>query len=154
MIINLTQHVASIEQLSQGLRDVKDREALQQLLTITEEALKCSDEILSEVLESKASQIISEFVYPEIIIRCEDLLQAPPFASGLHAVRAVKETLEVKCLVGGAPILMEVLIRKLKMHGCTPLHALSARVSEDQVQPDGNIKKISIFKHLRFREAL
>lgn len=58
-----------------------------------------------------------------------------------------------KVMIGGAPYLMSALERELKEVGKRPVYAYSERVSEDQRQTDGTVKKVSIFKHIGFVEV-
>jgi hypothetical protein len=55
-----------------------------------------------------------------------------------------------KVMVGGAPFFMSFLEVALVKNGLRPLHAFSKRVSEEEVQPDGSVKKVMIFKHEGF----
>lgn len=58
-----------------------------------------------------------------------------------------------RAMIGGAPFFMSALERELLDAGITPLYAFSERVSDEQIQPDGSIKKINIFKHVGFVEV-
>ena len=58
-----------------------------------------------------------------------------------------------KVMIGGAPYLMSLLEAELIREGIQPLYAYSERVSEDQVQPDGSVRKVNVFRHLGFIEA-
>lgn len=53
-------------------------------------------------------------------------------------------------LVGGLPALMGPLCAALEDRGIAPVFAHSDRVSEDQTQPDGSVKKVAIFRHQFF----
>jgi len=53
-------------------------------------------------------------------------------------------------MIGGAPFLMGGLERALKARGCIPVYAFSQRESADQIQPDGSVRKVSVFRHLGF----
>lgn len=53
-------------------------------------------------------------------------------------------------MIGGAPFLMSALERALRSRGCVPVYAFSRRESVDQPQPDGSIRKVSVFRHLGF----
>jgi hypothetical protein len=55
-------------------------------------------------------------------------------------------------LVAGEPGHMVSCIKALQEAGVTCFHATTTRVSEDQAEPDGSIKKVSVFKHVRFRQ--
>ena len=50
-------------------------------------------------------------------------------------------------MIGGAPFLMGPLTEALLAQGMNPMFAFTERVSEEQAQPDGSTKKVSVFKH-------
>lgn len=50
-------------------------------------------------------------------------------------------------MIGGAGYLMPALEAALRQRSIRPLHAFSARVSRDEVQPDGSVRKIAVFEH-------
>lgn len=72
-------------------------------------------------------------------------------ASKLAAV-AVNMKAEA-AMIGGAPYFMSALERALKAQGVKPLYAFSARESVDVAQPDGSVRKMTVFRHLGFVEA-
>lgn len=53
-------------------------------------------------------------------------------------------------MIGGAPYLMGPLEQELRRKGIDPLYAFSTRESRGEVQPDGSIKKVAIFRHKGF----
>jgi hypothetical protein len=53
-------------------------------------------------------------------------------------------------MIGGAPYLMAPLESALRAHGITPVYAFSVRESVDQVQPDGSVRKVAVFRHAGF----
>jgi len=57
-------------------------------------------------------------------------------------------------MIGGAPYLMAELERTLLFGGVNPLYAFSRRESVDQVQPDGSVKKVAVFRHVGFVPAV
>ena len=56
-------------------------------------------------------------------------------------------------MIGGAPYLMGPLEKALRRVGLIPLYAFSVRESVDVVQPDGSVRKTSVFKHAGFVEG-
>lgn len=125
MIINLTQHVATPEQIAAGVVEpaAEDKKCIQQLLTF--------DEIPSvEELERRAYGLAT-------------------LVTGMGASNASHHTV----MIGGAPFFMGRLEAALKAQGHTPVHAFSKRESVDQVQPDGSIRKVATFRHLGFVEV-
>lgn len=55
-----------------------------------------------------------------------------------------------RVMVGGAPFLMPALHAALLSQGLRPLYAFSKRESEEQVQSDGSVRKVAVFRHLGF----
>ena len=56
-------------------------------------------------------------------------------------------------MIGGAPYLMGPLEQALRDNGVQPLYAFSERVSVEEEQPDGSVRKTNVFKHLGFVEG-
>jgi hypothetical protein len=50
-------------------------------------------------------------------------------------------------MIGGAPYLMAPLEQALFEQGIIPLYSFSERVSQEEQQPDGSVKKVNIFRH-------
>ncbi len=166
MIINLTMHNASPEQLEQGLVNVADQDLLKALLDIPNDALEASDYALDGFLQHRAWEIYQRFVMPLQLERLNQLLEtttrvvwscdAKAYGAvvDFHFLNGLEEAKAVQCLVGGAPILVERLIQLLKEQGAVPLYSLSPRVSTEQTLPDGTTRKVAIHRHLRFRKAM
>ena len=57
-------------------------------------------------------------------------------------------------MIGGAPYLMAPLEWALREKGIQPLYAFSKRESAEQVQPDGSVRKVNVFRHMGFVEAV
>lgn len=57
-------------------------------------------------------------------------------------------------MIGGAPYLMAAIERGLIERGVQPLYAFSKRESIEEPQPDGSIKKTTVFRHLGFVEVV
>jgi hypothetical protein len=53
-------------------------------------------------------------------------------------------------MVGGAPFFTSTLERVLLAAHVYPVYAFSRRESVDEVQPDGSVRKIAVFKHVGF----
>ena len=53
-------------------------------------------------------------------------------------------------MIGGAPFLMAPLEEALRRVGIVPLYAFSTRESVEQVQPDGSVRKVAVFRHQGF----
>ena len=123
MIVNLTQHAASAEQIEAGVTDMvgKDLEYLKALLTFQD--LPSADEI------DRRAQ--------EIARLAKDALFGQP---------------ERKAMIGGALWLMAPLTFYLKAAGIIPVFAFSKRESVERVV-DGKTVKTNVFKHVGFVEA-
>jgi hypothetical protein len=56
-------------------------------------------------------------------------------------------------MIGGAPYLMGKLEDMLHRKGCTPVYAFSRRESVEELQTDGSVKKVNVFRHVGFVEV-
>lgn len=124
MIVNLTQHNATKEQIASGVVDLLglEKERLVELLTVDD--LPSSEEIEA---------------------RCADIAQLAVF-NGLGG--EFEDPAPLQAMIGGAPAMMGPLQQQLRAIGIKPIFAFSKRVSEDQHQPDGSVKKVAVFKHI------
>ena len=124
MILNLTQHSASPEQLAAGVVD------LSPWLT----------DIVRGMLTVPAADLLGLDAHIGLAER----------ARGLCLVIDQEDDSEgVEVMVGGLPALMHHLVDELRSCGYRPLYAVSDRVSRDG--PDGT--KVSVFAHLGFIAA-
>lgn len=136
-IINLTQHKATPEQIADGVVDLPEsyRKQLIELLTFNE---------LPTIGGIKArARAIAELVDAFLCDKATE--EETPLPKHIHA------------MIGGAPYLMAHLEHALKfsLHlNITALYAFSERISTEEVQPDGTIKKVSSFKHAGFIEVV
>ena len=131
MIINLTQHTASAEQIAAGVQDLpaEQREDLVQALTF--ESLPTGAEIRD------AAEIVAEL----------------SVQNGLGDNNGDSPTPE-SAMIGGALWLMAPLAEALRRRGVEPLFAFSTRESVEAVQPDGSTRKTAIFRHVGFVPAV
>jgi hypothetical protein len=148
VIINLTQHSASVEQRDAGVIDLPQpyRSELAKLLTFTE--LPIADEI-----KDRAAGI-----YKLIVDFCMD--KNSPIKDEVKEMLKNGELDEVEFkklnlsfMIGGALWLMKPLIEELSKIG-NPLFAFTKRVVEEVKLPDGTIEKKAIFKHEGFIPAI
>jgi len=124
-ILNLTQHVASPEQLAEGVVELAPeyRAKLSRLLTV-------DDLPTREEIENRC-KAIAALVYKHDSNK-------PPTA----------------CMIGGAPWMMGPLVQALRNAGVTHiLAAFSKRESVEQAQPDGSVRKVAVFRHAGFVEC-
>lgn len=56
-------------------------------------------------------------------------------------------------MIGGAPFLMSQMEAALKAQGVQPLYSFTQRVTEEQTQQDGTVKKVALFRHEGFVPA-
>lgn len=121
MILNMTQHTATFEQISEGVVDPSDenRIRIQELLTFN--GLPTRQELINraELLTEIAVQILKVQDFKEIMI-------------------------------GGAPFFMPILAKKLDDVGFDPVYAFSTRKVVEQTQQDGSVRKVAEFRHEGF----
>lgn len=124
MILNITQHPATPEQIAAGVVDLpaENRSALCALLTF--DALPTRTEIEDA---AEAIALIADDHLPE---------------SGDH-----------QAMIGGAPWLMAPLESALREQRIKPVYAFSRRESVEQTQPDGSVRKVNVFRHAGFVSA-
>jgi len=127
MILNLTQHLATSEQLAAGVVDLPEdkRAALTRALTVT----TLPDR---ESIEARCDYIAE--------LACQNGLGGDD-EDDPHPRMA---------MIGGAPWLMSTLEQALTGRGITPLYAFSVRESTERILPNGTVQKINVFKHAGF----
>lgn len=118
-MLNITQHVATAEQLRDGAvepeSDVKSE--IQRLLTFDRSVMTEAGQI-----EERAKALVS-------LVRRE-------------------YPLVNKAMIGGALYLMPALVRELKAAGIQPYFSYTDRVSQETHNTDGSVTKTLVFKHL------
>jgi hypothetical protein len=126
MILNLTQHPATSEQIAQGVVDLQEevRECLWALLTVNE-------------LPGQK----------EIRDRCEAIAGLIFQTDADNAPAAV--------MIGGAPWMMPQLVKSLQAAGVVQcLAAFSKRESVEHTDPaSGAVTKTAVFRHIGFVEC-
>jgi len=127
MILNLTQHPATPEQIAAGVVDLQDDQLAGIKTLLTFEQLPTRQEI-----EERAF----------LIVRLA-------FANALGADMD-EDPMPSRAMIGGAPFLMSALESALLDECITPIYAFSVRDSVEQTQPDGSVRKINVFKHVGF----
>lgn len=118
MILNLTQHTATPEQVAAGVVNAEAQATIGALLTFEFRPT------MAEVRE-----------------RAERL-----------ADLAAKADCDA-AMIGGAPYLMAPLEAALALRGIRPLYAFSQRESAEEIQPDGSVRKVAVFRHAGFVPA-
>lgn len=127
-ILNLTQHQSTADQQAAGVVDLpaEDRQKLQALLTF--------DSLPEQQDMEDRAAFLSAMAYDAL----------DDNGCGLMGRQV---------MIGGAPFFMGHLERALREQGLTPVYAFSRRVTEEQPQPDGTVKKVAVFKHEGFVPA-
>lgn len=126
IIVNLTQHNPSLEQIQAGVVEPRNPSRVRQLLTFHD---------------------VQDLHFFALQGRARDITDIAALAFPLRYKG------EKRALIGGAPFFMPYLAHSLKARGITPVYAFSERVSEEQVQPDGSVRKVNVFKHVAFVDA-
>lgn len=131
MIINLTQHAASAEQIAAGVQDLpaEQRGALVEALTF--ESLPTGAEIRD------AAEIVAE-------------LSVQNGLGDNNGDSPIPES----AMIGGALWLMAPLAEALRRRGVAPVFAFSQRETQEQHLPDGSLRKVAIFRHVGFVPAV
>lgn len=112
--------------------------------TSTPEQLEAGVVDLSEAQRNKLQQLLTFDRIPQgslIAARAADIADIAVAHGATHA------------MIGGAPFLMSQLEAALKVQGVQPLYAFTQRVTEEQTQQDGTVKKTAVFKHEGFVHA-
>jgi hypothetical protein len=127
MILNLTQHPATPEQVAAGVVDLegKNLERLKELLTFD------SIEVAKNYRFDRARQLAD--LVSRIKLGDEDSLNEDGTA--------------IFVMIGGAPYLMAPLENVLMKDNRVPVYAFSVRESVEQIQSDGSVVKSNIFRH-------
>lgn len=113
------------------------------------EATRDQEEIgVIDLLPDERAELIDALTFNEAPTQLEIAERARKIAQ-----LAVKATPCKRAMIGGAPYLMPALEQELRRVGIQPVYAFSKRVSIDQPQPDGSVKKISAFKFEGLVEA-
>lgn len=131
MILNLTQHPASADQIAVGVVDLAGEElaGLKETLTFGE----LPDE-------------------QEIRDRAEHIAELACM-NGLGGDEG-DDPFPAQAMIGGALWLMAPLAEALRVRGIEPMFAFSVRETEEQKQPDGSIRKVAVFRHAGFVPAV
>ena len=150
VILNLTQHNASKEQIEAGVIDLPSEYKNKLVKLLTFDDVPDQKEILDRA--NGIYGLVIDFCLNNnspIREEVEELLDE----KGLVDETLFKDNFNLGFMIGGALWLMKPLIEELAYIG-TPMFAFSKRITEEIKEPDGSIKKIAVFKHLGFVEAI
>lgn len=131
MIINLTQHAATAEQVAVGVEDLPAEQLEALIDALTFESIPDAGEIRA---------------------RAHDIAELACF-NGLGGDDG-DDPFPSHAMIGGALWLMAPLAKELRLRSIEPVFAFSVRETEEKVQPDGSVKKVAIFRHAGFVQAL
>jgi hypothetical protein len=128
VIGNLTQHLVTPEQRAAGCWDLPDHLRKELVREISFEEIPSKGEIAARAariagIAARASAIVSQ--------------------DGVIPVGR-------EMMIGGAPYLMGPLENTLRQEGFLPVYAFSKRESVDEPQPNGSVRKVSVFRHSGF----
>ena len=145
VILNLTQHNATPEQIKAGVVDLplQYQEKLKKLLTFNE--LPDCNKIQKRA--EAVGDLVEEFLTDDL----------SPIKDEVKAIMELEEDkridefkkLKLAFMIGGAPYLMSALEEELSYFGI-PLYAFTKRVVEEVVKEDGSVEKKAVFKHEGF----
>lgn len=124
MIINLTQHHATPDQIAAGVIDLPDEERATLSKALTFDECPTVEDVVQR------ARAIAEL--------------AASVAEQIGAGRA---------MIGGAPYLMSALESSLLDAGIQPVYAFSVRESREERQADGSVRKVNVFRHGGFVEV-
>lgn len=132
VILNLTQHEATPEQLKAGVVDLSERKLSELKVLLTFDNIPSAAELKdrAEKIERLAVSFLCE-ITPE-----NELL----------------DDVDLAAMIGGAPFFMATLESHLKERAIRPLYAFSRRDSVEVATPEGVVKQ-AVFRHLGFYEA-
>jgi hypothetical protein len=128
MIINLTQHPASPEQIAAGVVDLP-----------AGKLKSLHDALTFDQLPDPADIYLRAHYIAELAIECA--LRAGVDDSAVPLARA---------MIGGALWLMPPLSKALLDRGIVSVFAFSARETSEEIQPDGSTRKLTVFRHRGF----
>ena len=132
MILNLTQHAATPDQIEAGVFNLHglEKEALVGALTF-------QDLPDPEEIRERARTIAG------IAARWKSGVEHWSKSSWVDG--GTKE--RTRAMIGGAPYLMPALERALREAGIDPVYAFTRRETVEEAQPDGTVRKVAVFRH-------
>jgi len=138
MIVNMTQHPATPEQLAAGVFDPTPEERAEIVALLTFDTLPEKGEI-----EERAE---------ELALTALAILAARERSLSHQERERLMErgTVTYFAMIGGAPYLMPHLENEMVGAGVNPLYAFSTRESVEETLPDGSVKKTAVFRHKGF----
>lgn len=127
MILNLTQHTATLEQKEAGVVDLPETHRRDLKILLTFDEIPPRHEI-----EDRAHDIALLAVHNDL---------GPENGDDPHPAQA---------MIGGAPFLMTALEDALRDQGVEPVYAFSRRESVEKPDGKGGVIKSAVFRHMGF----
>lgn len=127
MVVNLTLHPATADQLAAGVADLPADQRAILAKALTFESLPTRGEIMA------AAEVVAELA-----------------ASAGPAPHILPDA----AMIGGAMWLMAPLAAAVEARGIEALFAFSQRESAEEIQADGSVRKIAVFRHVGFVPAI
>ena len=137
VILNLTMHQATPEQIEAGVYEPEHHDEIKAALTFN--TLPSKKEIEVKALT------LAAFAHREVRTR---VLEDRPTSEEQLPIE--DQMLGMRVMIGGAPYLMPYLEKALKDVNLKAVYAFSKRESVEIVIADGSVKKTAVFKHLGF----
>ena len=134
MILNLTQHRATADQLKAGVVDLPAAQQMELVKLLTFETRPDKWE-----LKNRARSIAAFAAESGIKMGVLE-----------HVVCQGEKLIGGAVMIGGAPFLMAQLEHELHMIGVDVCYAFSTRESVESVNETGAVKKTAIFRHAGF----
>ncbi|HSW52952.1 MAG TPA: hypothetical protein VLG93_06965 [Sulfuricaulis sp.] len=131
MILNLTQHPASADQIAVGVVDLAGDE-----LASLKDALTFGELPTEQEIRDRAEHVAE--------LACMNGLGGDDGDDPFPA----------QAMIGGALWLMAPLAEALRARSIEPLFAFSVRETEEQKQSDGSVRKVAVFRHAGFVPAV
>lgn len=141
--LNLTQHTASADQLEVGVLDMSKYlgNAVKALLTFEE--VPSAKEI-----QRRANKLA--YLAKDVQRRLAKQDTAPYYCDEDEGMELPFR----QVMIGGAPYLMGPLAATLRKYGLEPVFAFTERISVDEPQADGSVRKVAVFRHSGWVPAL
>ena len=118
------------------------------IINLTQHAAT-AEQLAAGVVDSPADQKAAL----QVMLTFDDI----PSADDIHARAAVVAALakgHKAAMIGGALWLMGPLTAALRAAGVRPVFAFTRREAVEQAQADGSVKKVAVFRHAGFVEAV
>lgn len=152
-ILNLTQHVATQDQIEVGVIELPAELKVRITSLLTFDSIPTYNDMVASAnsITKIASDYFRELASNRSLSDAEKhAYDLDVYAPGLASLNNISMA---SVMIGGAPFFMSHLEVALKRANIRPVYAFTARDSVDIKQEDGSVKKTAIFKHMGFVEA-